>query len=176
MNSLLIQQQHIMDSIKQVDHLGQQMQAMQQYISKKTKQKQDHVSQPNALWHIDGHHKLIATIWYVVYIGFKSILISFPFESPPVILLASKSTTPDSCWPPFFSHPDTYNLDHPGMYNLNLSWPAAPEMEGISMENGTSIDEGTGMGEGDFYQYMVGVAAKLLNNMQLGDFQPPQAD
>ena len=56
-----------MDSINQVDHLGQGMQAMQQYIGKKTKWKQYHVSQPNVLWHIDSHHKLIA--WGIVIHG-----------------------------------------------------------------------------------------------------------
>ena len=67
MNSLHIQQRRIMDSINRVDHLGQGMRAMRQYIGKKTMRKQYHVSRPNALWHIDGHHKLIA--WGIVIHG-----------------------------------------------------------------------------------------------------------
>ena len=43
MNSLHLQRRHIMDSINRVDHLGQGMRAMQQYIGKKTKWKQYHV-------------------------------------------------------------------------------------------------------------------------------------
>ena len=65
-HSLCLQQHHILDSIDCIDRLGQGMQAIQQHIGKK-EHMQYHVPRPNALWHIDGHHKLIK--WGIVIHG-----------------------------------------------------------------------------------------------------------
>jgi hypothetical protein len=94
----------------------------------------------------------------VVYISFKSILLSFPFKNTPNHPIASKPSMPDPPWS-FFNYPDTSDL--------SLSWPPAvpaPEMEG------------TGTNEANFYLYMVDTAAEPLHGVQMGDFQPPPAD
>ena len=59
-NGLKVQRQHVQLAVKQVDYLGQ---TLCQQRTKVTHQ-QYHVSWPNALWHINGHHKLI--YWGIV--------------------------------------------------------------------------------------------------------------
>ena len=63
-HSLHIQRQRVIDSINRIDWLGQ---GMRQRVGKKKEQRQYQVPWPNALWHIDGHHKLIA--WGIVIHG-----------------------------------------------------------------------------------------------------------
>ncbi len=63
-HSLRIQRHCVIDSINCIDRLGQ---GMQQRVGKKKEWRQYQVPRPNALWHIDGHHKLIA--WGVVIHG-----------------------------------------------------------------------------------------------------------
>ena len=72
----------------------------------------------------------------------------------------------------FFSHTNTYNLEFPWEHNFGPSWPAAPAMGGIGMEEGTTTDEGAGR----LYEYLDYATAALPHGMQLGDFQPPLAD
>ena len=66
-HSLCLQRHCILDSIDCIDQLGQGMWAIQQHIGKKKEHMQYHVPWPNALWHIDGHHKLIK--WGIVIHG-----------------------------------------------------------------------------------------------------------
>ena len=61
---LHIQQQRVSDSINRIDQLGQ---GMRRRFGKKKERKEYQVPRPNALWHIDGHHKLIA--WSIVIHG-----------------------------------------------------------------------------------------------------------
>ena len=61
---LRIQRHRVIDSINRIDRLGQ---GMQQRVGKKKERRQYQVPRPNALWHIDGHHKLIA--WGIVIHG-----------------------------------------------------------------------------------------------------------
>jgi hypothetical protein len=61
---LRIQQHRVSDSMNRIDRLGQ---AMKQRVGKKKEPKVYQVPRPNALWHIDGHHKLIA--WGIVIHG-----------------------------------------------------------------------------------------------------------
>jgi len=63
-HSLRIQCQRVIDSINRIDQLGQ---GMQQRVGKKRHRTHYSVPRPNALWHIDGHHKLIA--WGIVIHG-----------------------------------------------------------------------------------------------------------
>lgn len=63
-SSLRIQRRRIIDSMNRVDRLGQ---GMRQEVGKKKQQKHYQVPRPNSLWHIDGHHKLIA--WGIVIHG-----------------------------------------------------------------------------------------------------------
>ena len=63
-HSLRIQRQRVKDSINRVDHLGQ---GMRQQVGKKKMRRHYQVPRPNSLWHIDGHHKLIA--WGIVIHG-----------------------------------------------------------------------------------------------------------
>jgi len=63
-HSLHIQLQRVIDSINRIDRLGQ---GMRQRVGKKKERRQYQVPWPNALWHIDGHHKLIA--WGIVIHG-----------------------------------------------------------------------------------------------------------
>jgi hypothetical protein len=62
--SLRIQRERVVDSMNRVDRLGQ---GMRKQVGKKKKHKRYHVPRPNSLWHIDGHHKLIA--WGIVIHG-----------------------------------------------------------------------------------------------------------
>ena len=61
---LRIQRHRVIDSMNRIDQLGQ---GLRQHIGKKKEQRCYHVARPNALWHIDGHHKLIA--WGIVIHG-----------------------------------------------------------------------------------------------------------
>ena len=63
-HSLRIQRQHVIDSINHIDRLGQEMWP---HVGKKRPARTYTVPRPNALWHIDGHHKLIA--WGIVIHG-----------------------------------------------------------------------------------------------------------
>jgi hypothetical protein len=63
-NGLRIQRQRVRLSIRHVDQLGQ---TLWQQKCKKTHRRPYHVSRPNALWHLDGHHKLI--MWGIVIHG-----------------------------------------------------------------------------------------------------------
>ena len=63
-HSLRIQRQRVVDSINRVDKLGQ---GLRQSVGKKRQRRNYTVPRPNALWHIDGHHKLIA--WGIVIHG-----------------------------------------------------------------------------------------------------------
>jgi hypothetical protein len=63
-HSLRIQRDRVIDSVNRIDRLGQ---GMRQHIGKKKERKRYDVPRPNALWHIDGHHKLIA--WRIVIHG-----------------------------------------------------------------------------------------------------------
>ena len=58
-----IQRKRIYDSIKRVDNLGSLLRNR-----KETRRREYKVSRPNALWHVDGHHKLI--LWGIVIHGF----------------------------------------------------------------------------------------------------------
>ena len=63
-HSLRIQRQRVVDSINRIDKLGQ---GLRQRVGKKRLPRKYTVPRPNALWHIDGHHKLIA--WGIVIHG-----------------------------------------------------------------------------------------------------------
>jgi hypothetical protein len=63
-HSLRIQRQRVIDSMNRLDPLGQ---GLRQRLGKKKERRSYHVPRPNALWHIDGHHKLIA--WGIVIHG-----------------------------------------------------------------------------------------------------------
>ena len=62
-HSLRIQRHRVIDSMNRIDRLGQGM----QHVGRKKERRQYQVPRPNALWHIDGHHKLIA--WGIVIHG-----------------------------------------------------------------------------------------------------------
>jgi hypothetical protein len=63
-HSLHIQRQRVIDSMNRLDRLGQ---GLRQRLGKKKERRIYQVPRPNALWHIDGHHKLIA--WGIVIHG-----------------------------------------------------------------------------------------------------------
>jgi len=63
-HGLRIQRRRLQQSIKRVDRLGQ---TLRNRTTAKKSRRQYHVSRPNALWHIDGHHKLI--LWGIVIHG-----------------------------------------------------------------------------------------------------------
>ena len=63
-HALRIQCHRVMASMKRVDWLGQ---GLRQRVGKKKERTHYQVPRPNALWHIDGHHKLIA--WGIVIHG-----------------------------------------------------------------------------------------------------------
>ena len=64
-HSLRIQRHRVIASINRVDTLGQGMR--QQIVGRKIRRQKYIVPRPNALWHIDGHHKLIP--WGIVLHG-----------------------------------------------------------------------------------------------------------
>jgi hypothetical protein len=61
-HGLRIQKRRVTSSISRVDRLGRSL-----WKRTKVQRRQYHVSRPNALWHIDGHHKLI--LWGIVIHG-----------------------------------------------------------------------------------------------------------
>ena len=61
---LRVQRRRLRKSIERVDKLGQ---ALRHRTRAKKERKQYKVDRPNALWHIDGHHKLI--LWGIVIHG-----------------------------------------------------------------------------------------------------------
>ena len=61
---LRVQRHRVRASIKRVNQLGH---AVRHQGKEKTKRRSYTVSRPNALWHVDGHHKLIA--WGIVVHG-----------------------------------------------------------------------------------------------------------
>ncbi|KAG6835622.1 hypothetical protein H0H93_016422 [Arthromyces matolae] len=61
-SGLRIQHQRVVSSLNRVDRLGKVLR-----WRKKISRRQYHVARPNALWHIDGHHKLI--LWGIVIHG-----------------------------------------------------------------------------------------------------------
>ena len=63
-HGLRIQQQRVVDAINRIDKLGQ---GMRHRVGKKMLRRKYSVPRPNTLWHIDGHHKLIA--WGIVLHG-----------------------------------------------------------------------------------------------------------
>ena len=63
-HSLRIQRHRVIDSMNRIDRLGQ---GLRQRLGKKKERRNYQVPRPNALWHIDGHHKLIA--WGIVIHG-----------------------------------------------------------------------------------------------------------
>lgn len=63
-HNLRVQQKRISDSVNRVDSLGQ---GMKRRALKKKVHQDYSVDRPNALWHIDGHHKLI--LWGIVIHG-----------------------------------------------------------------------------------------------------------
>ncbi len=63
-HSLRIQRHRVIDSINRIDKLGQ---GLRSRVGKKRPLRTYAVPRPNALWHIDGHHKLIA--WGIVLHG-----------------------------------------------------------------------------------------------------------
>jgi hypothetical protein len=62
--NLRIQKQRVIASIARVDGLGQQLRRQRQ---RQVLRQAYRVARPNALWHIDGHHKLI--LWGIVIHG-----------------------------------------------------------------------------------------------------------
>jgi len=63
-HSLHIQRHHVVASLTCIDRLGQ---GMQEQVGQKKERTGYHVPRPNHLWHIDGHHKMIA--WGIVIHG-----------------------------------------------------------------------------------------------------------
>jgi hypothetical protein len=63
-NSLKIQRQRVIDSMNRLNQLGQ---GMRHRVGRKKERRPYQVPRPNALWHIDGHHKLIS--WGIVIHG-----------------------------------------------------------------------------------------------------------
>ena len=63
-HGLKVQKERIRASIGRVDRLGQKIRHRR---TAKAQRKRYNVSRPNALWHIDGHHKMI--LWGIVIHG-----------------------------------------------------------------------------------------------------------
>jgi hypothetical protein len=63
-HSLRIQRHHVIDSMNRLDWLGQ---GLRKRLVKKKERRSYQVPRLNALWHIDGHHKLIS--WGIVIHG-----------------------------------------------------------------------------------------------------------
>ncbi|KAF8119403.1 hypothetical protein EV363DRAFT_1178089 [Boletus edulis] len=57
-----VQYRRVVQSLRRVDRIGQVLRNRQV-----KRRRQYHVKRPNALWHIDGHHKLIR--WSIVIHG-----------------------------------------------------------------------------------------------------------
>ena len=63
-HSLRVQRHRVMASITRIDRLGQRL---REQVGQKKERTSYHVPRPNHLWHIDGHHKMIA--WGIVIHG-----------------------------------------------------------------------------------------------------------
>lgn len=63
-HSLRVQRRRVIASMTRIDCLGQ---GLREQVGKKKERTQYHVPRPNHLWHIDGHHKMIA--WGIVIHG-----------------------------------------------------------------------------------------------------------
>jgi hypothetical protein len=63
-HGLKVQRERVRASIKRVDRLGQ---TIRHHQTAKARRNHYYVSRPNALWHIDGHHKMI--LWGIVIHG-----------------------------------------------------------------------------------------------------------
>ena len=63
-HSLRVQRHRVIASMTRIDQLGQ---GLREQVGKKKERTQYHVPRPNHLWHIDGHHKMIA--WGIVIHG-----------------------------------------------------------------------------------------------------------
>ena len=63
-HSLHVQRHHVIASMTHIDCLGQRL---REQVGKKKECTSYHVLRPNHLWHIDGHHKMIA--WGIVIHG-----------------------------------------------------------------------------------------------------------
>jgi len=63
-HGLKIQKERVRASIKRVDQLGQ---TIRHQRTVKARRNRYYVARPNALWHIDGHHKMI--LWGIVIHG-----------------------------------------------------------------------------------------------------------
>ncbi|KAF8119462.1 hypothetical protein EV363DRAFT_1102933, partial [Boletus edulis] len=57
-----VQHRRVVESLRRVDRIGQILRNRQV-----KRRRRYHVTRPNALWHIDGHHKLIR--WGIVIHG-----------------------------------------------------------------------------------------------------------
>ena len=57
-----VQYRRVLHSLRRLDHLGQVLRSR-----KMRRRRKYYVTRPNALWHIDGHHKLIQ--WGIVIHG-----------------------------------------------------------------------------------------------------------
>src|ERR1700678_4244502 len=55
-HGLRIQRRRLQQSMKRVDQLGQ---TLRHHMTAKNRRREYHVSRGDALWHIDGHHRLI---------------------------------------------------------------------------------------------------------------------
>ena len=62
-NGIRVQYLWVIHSLRRIDRLGQVLRDRRVKVKRKY-----HVTRPNALWHIDGHHKLIR--WGIVIHGF----------------------------------------------------------------------------------------------------------
>lgn len=62
-HGLRVQHRRVVESLRRVDRLGQVLRDRR--VKRRRKY---HVKRPNALWHVDGHHKLIR--WGIVIHGF----------------------------------------------------------------------------------------------------------
>ena len=66
-HSLRLQRHRVVASVDRIDQLGQGLRAIEKPVGEKKHRRHYHVPRPNALWHIDGHHKLIK--WGIVIHG-----------------------------------------------------------------------------------------------------------
>ena len=65
--NVTLPQHCVVASVDRIDQLGQGLWAIENPVGEKKQHRCYHVPQPNALWHIDGHHKLIK--WGIVIHG-----------------------------------------------------------------------------------------------------------
>lgn len=84
-----IQEQRVRDSIKRVDPLGGVLRE-----NKAIKRKKYKVARPDALWHMDGHHKLIrwAIVIHGIVDGYSRMVTAFHYGAPSKILICQNFT------------------------------------------------------------------------------------